>query len=231
MKQIATSLAEDYQAHEDYWLHLRNGVKRAISSTGKADALDAIMDNIPVDRQDNYQIMLDGLKKFWGKKKFDKVTYRKAVWRHSHLKINVSVELFGEYRNKVYLIKLYNHVNDPIRKDEADIMRILFYLDRILGLNIEISGSRCHLDFDLSDRNFELLLSYINNWIKQKEKRSENYFSCNVYEEEYEQWEATFPQNKKSSNELDKSIFQSDVGERIAILVSAFFSRRDLKYR
>lgn len=125
MKQIATSLAEDYQAHEDYWLHLRNGVKRAISSTGKADALDAIMDNIPVDRQDNYQIMLDGLKKFWGKKKFDKVTYRKAVWRHSHLKINVSVELSGEYRNKVYLIKLYNHVNDPIRKDEADIMLLV----------------------------------------------------------------------------------------------------------
>ena len=39
-----------------------------------------------------------------------------------------------------------------------------------------------------------------------------------MYEEEYEQWEATFPQNKKSNNELDKSISQSDVGERIAIL-------------
>ena len=109
-------------------------------------------------------------------------------------------------------------LSDITINDEADIMRMLFYLDRIVGINVEISGSRCHLDFDLSDRNFELLLSYINDWIKQKEKRSENYFSCNVYEEEYVQWEATFPQNKKSNNELDKSISQSDVGERIAIL-------------
>lgn len=125
MKQIASSLAEDYQAHEDYWLHLRNGVKKAISTTGKADALDVIINNVPADRQGNYQIMLDGLKKFWGKKKFKKVTYRKSVWRHSHLKINVTVELYGEYNNKVYLVKLYNHVNDSIRKDEADIMLLI----------------------------------------------------------------------------------------------------------
>ena len=75
-------------------------------------------------------------------------------------------------------------LSDITINDEASIMRMLFYLDRIVGLNIEISGSRCHIDFDLSDRNFELLLSYINDWIEQKEKRSENYNSCNVYEEE-----------------------------------------------
>lgn len=61
-RQIATSLAEDYQAPVDYWIHLRNGVRRALTTTGKADALDTIMDKIPADRQGNYQIMLEGLK-------------------------------------------------------------------------------------------------------------------------------------------------------------------------
>ncbi|MBQ6054103.1 MAG: hypothetical protein IJL28_02230 [Prevotella sp.] len=124
-RQIATSLAEDYQAPVDYWLHLRNGVRRAISTTGRAESLDAMMDNVPVDRQGNYQIMLDGLKRYWGNKTFDRITYRKAVWRHSRLKIRVSIELYGEYRNKVYLIKLYTHVNDSIRKDEADMMLLV----------------------------------------------------------------------------------------------------------
>lgn len=124
-RQIATSLAEDYQAPVDYWIHLRNGVRRALTTTGKADALDAIMDKIPADRQGNYQIMLEGLKKYWGSKKFVKIVYRKSVWRHSRLKIKVSFELYGEYRNKIYLIKLYNHVNDPIRKDEADMMLLV----------------------------------------------------------------------------------------------------------
>ena len=109
-------------------------------------------------------------------------------------------------------------LSDITIKDEADIMRILFYLDRILGLNIEISSSQCHIDFDLSDDKFVLLLRYINDWIEQKEKRSGNSFSNNMYEEEYELWEAEFPQNKTTSNELDKSLSQSDIGERIAIL-------------
>lgn len=124
-RQIAASLAEDYQAPVDYWLHLRNGVRRAISTTGRAESLDAMMDNVPVDRQGNYQIMLDGLKRYWGNKTFSRITYRKAVWRHSRLKIKVSIELYGEYRNKIYLIKLYTHVNDSIRKDEADMMLLV----------------------------------------------------------------------------------------------------------
>lgn len=124
-RQIATSLSEDYQAPVDYWLHLRNGVRRAISSTGRAESLDAMMDNVPADRQGNYQIMLDGLKRYWGNKTFSRITYRKAIWRHSRLKIKVSIELYGEYRNKVYLIKLYTHVNNSIRKDEADMMLLV----------------------------------------------------------------------------------------------------------
>ena len=144
MRQIASSLAEDYQAHEDYWLYLRNGVKSAIRTNGKADSLDTIMDKIPADKQGNYQIMVDGLKKFWGKKKFSQITYHKSVWRHSRLRIKVGVELYGEYRNKIYLIKLYNHVNDPIRKDEADMMLLVMKealqseIERFEGDNYEV---------------------------------------------------------------------------------------------
>lgn len=126
-RNIALSLAEDYQHQTDYWIHLRNGVRHALSSTGKADSLDSIIDSIPVDRQHNHQVMISGLKKFWGKKTFTPVNQPKRTWRHSKIRIGINLEICGEYRNKVYLVKFYAHVNQTIRKDEADMMLLLMH--------------------------------------------------------------------------------------------------------
>lgn len=126
-RNIALSLAEDYQRQSDYWLHLRNGVKRVMATTGSADSLDAIMDDVPEDRQANHQVMIDGLKRYWGRKVFQNVRLPKRVWKHSRIHVNVNLEICGEYRNKIYLIKFFAHVNQPIRKDETDMMLLLMH--------------------------------------------------------------------------------------------------------
>ena len=124
-RNIALALAEDYQHQTDYWIHLRNGVRHAMSTTGKADDLDTILDNVLQERQQNYQTMISGLKKFWGKKTIHAIKQPKRIWKYSKIRIGINLEICGEYRNKVYLIKFYAHVNQTIRKDEADMMLLL----------------------------------------------------------------------------------------------------------
>lgn len=126
-RNIALSLAEDYQRQADYWLHLRNGVKHVISTTGSADSLDAILDDVPEERRANHQVMIDGLKRFWGRKIFRNVRVPKRSWKHSRIHVKINLEICGEYRNKVYLIKFFAHVNQSIRKDETDMILLLMH--------------------------------------------------------------------------------------------------------
>jgi len=126
-RNIAMSLADDYQKQTDYWLHLRNGVKRVMATSGRADDLDDIMEDVPKDRQLNHQVMILGIKKFWGKKIFNSIKIPKRTWKHSRIHVNVNLEICGEYRNKIYLIKFFAHVNQSIRKDETDIILLLMH--------------------------------------------------------------------------------------------------------
>lgn len=126
-RNIALSLTEDYQRQADYWLHLRNGVKHVMATTGSADSLDAILDDVPEDRQANHQVMIDGLKRYWGRKVFQNVRLPKRAWKHSRIHVNINLEICGEYRNKIYLIKFFAHVNQSIRKDETDMMLLLMH--------------------------------------------------------------------------------------------------------
>ncbi len=103
-RNIALSLAEEYQRQADYWLHLRNGVKHVIATTGSADILDAILEDVPEDRQANHQVMIDGLKRFWGRKTFTNVRMLKRSWKHSRIHVNIKLEMCGEYRNKIILL-------------------------------------------------------------------------------------------------------------------------------
>ena len=126
-RNIALSLADDYQKQTDYWLYLRNGVRHIMSTSGSADDLDEIIEDVPHDRQQNYQFMINGLKRFWGHKVFQNIKIPKRTWKHSRIHVNINLEICGEYRNKVYLIKFYAHVNQYIRKDETDIILLLMH--------------------------------------------------------------------------------------------------------
>lgn len=127
LRNIALSLAEEYQAKTDYWLHLRNGVRSILSKGGNSSDLDSILEDVQYDRLDNYRIMIEGLKKYWKSKVFKKVSIPKRTWQHSQIRIKVNFEIAGEYRNTIYLIKFFTHAHTTIRKDECDMMLYLMH--------------------------------------------------------------------------------------------------------
>ena len=126
-RNIALSLTDDYQRQTDYWLHLRNGVKHVMSTSGSAEDLDEILETVPHERLPSHQVMIDGLKRFWGRKTFRNVRMTKRSWKHSRIYVNINLEISGEYRNRIYLIKFFAHVNQTIRKDETDMMLLLMH--------------------------------------------------------------------------------------------------------
>lgn len=123
VKAIHRDLHSDYTVGTDYWGMLRNHIKHVLSHTGKADELDLVLGQIADDKKANYSEKIEGLKKYWKKKKFEKLTLNKKYWKYKDLRVNVVPELCYIYRDKAYAIKLFFSSNDKkISKNEADVL-------------------------------------------------------------------------------------------------------------
>lgn len=132
-KQVTT----EFDTKQDYWLQLRNRIKRALKTTGKVDALNGLENEVNKDKRNNYSTMLSGLKKYWGKKIFERVDLRTKIWKSGHIKIRVSPQLCYSYRGKVHIVDLYLHINEKIDKRKADL--ILQVMHDTLKLDEEVS--------------------------------------------------------------------------------------------
>lgn len=63
------------------------------------------------------------MKKFWGKKKFEKVRIPRRMWKHKDLRVSVYPELCFSYKDKVHIIKLFfSNDTKKISKNEADLL-------------------------------------------------------------------------------------------------------------
>lgn len=123
VKSIHRDLHSDYSVETDYWALLRNHVKHVLNHTGKAEELDVILERVAEDKKANYSQKIEGLKKYWKKKKFEGVTLGKKLWKHKELRVNVAPELCFVYREQAYAIKLFFSSDDKkISKNEADVL-------------------------------------------------------------------------------------------------------------
>ena len=87
------------------------------------DGLRAIVDEVPEDRQKNYSIAVDGYSKFWNKRKTAKwVKPFKGDWNKGELRVSINPEICLEHKDKVYLIKLFLHINEPFGRKQADMI-------------------------------------------------------------------------------------------------------------
>lgn len=122
-KSIDKDIKSEYQMKMDYWGPLRSHISHVLSKTGKAADLDACIEHIAEEKKENYQSRIAGLKKFWGKKKFEKVRIPRRMWKHKDLRVSVYPELCFSYRDKVYIIKLFfSNDTKKISKNEADLL-------------------------------------------------------------------------------------------------------------
>lgn len=122
-KSIDKDIKSEYQMKMDYWGPLRSHISHVLSKSGKAADLDACIEHIAEDKKENYQSRIAGLKKFWGKKKFEKVRIPRRMWKHKDLRVSVYPELCFSYMDKVHIIKLFfSNDTKKITKNEADLL-------------------------------------------------------------------------------------------------------------
>ena len=112
-----------FEPHKDYWFKFRQKVVSLHKTGFSEDGLRTVVDEVPEDRQKNYSIAVDGYYKFWRKRKTAKwVKPFKGNWSKGELRVSINPEVCLEHRGKVYLIKLFLHINEPFGRKQADMI-------------------------------------------------------------------------------------------------------------
>lgn len=112
-----------FEPHKDYWFKFRQKVSSLHKTGFSEDGLRAVVDEVPEDRQKNYSIAVDGYCKFWSKRKTAKwIKPLKGNWSKGELCVSINPEVCLEHRGKVYLIKLFLHINEPFGRKQADMI-------------------------------------------------------------------------------------------------------------
>jgi hypothetical protein len=137
-QNIYKQITSDYDTKIDYWAKLRNRIKHVLSTTGMAQDLDGLEDEVPQDRKDNYLTMVSALKKFWGKKKFESVEAVSKKWRHGKVCINVQPQLCYAYRGKVHIVDMYLKIHDENKLDRRKADLILQIMHDALKLDEDV---------------------------------------------------------------------------------------------
>lgn len=112
-----------FEPHKDYWFKFRQKVSSLHKTGFSEDGLRAVVDEVPEDRQKNYSIAVDGYCKFGSKRKTAKwIKPLKGNWSKGELRVSINPEVCLEHRGKVYLIKLFLHINEPFGRKQADMI-------------------------------------------------------------------------------------------------------------
>lgn len=112
-----------FEPHKDYWYKFRQKVVSLHKTDFSEDGLRTVVDEVTEDRQKNYSIAVNGYCKFWSKRKTAKwVKPLKGNWSKGELRVSINPEVCLEHRGKVYLIKLFLHINEPFGRKQADMI-------------------------------------------------------------------------------------------------------------
>lgn len=112
-----------FEPHKDYWSKFRQKVVSLHKTGFSEDELRSVIDEVPEDRQKNYSTAVDGYCKFWNKRKTAKWTEPfKGNWSKGELRVSINPEICLEHRGKLYLIKLFLHINEPFGRKQADMV-------------------------------------------------------------------------------------------------------------
>lgn len=116
----------EYEPYKDYWFKFRNKVVSVHKAGFNEDNLRTVIDDVPDDRQMNYKTMVDGYCKFLNKRK--KAVWRDPIqkkWVKGNLHVSINPEVCLEHKGKIYLIKLFIHINEKMSRKQADLITTL----------------------------------------------------------------------------------------------------------
>lgn len=116
---------EGHARTSDYWMQLRNAIRSVHSNNGTKDDLDDVVERVYEDRRDNYLSAVNGYKKFWGRKSFTWRTPPRRIVSVGGTRVSTNPEVGLEYGDKLYIIKLFIHVDEYLDKRHADLILAL----------------------------------------------------------------------------------------------------------
>lgn len=123
VRQIKNRAA--YQPTTDFYRALRGSIISIHANGKNRDALDAIVPSLAdAKKTGNYQEIVDGYKKFWGKKAMGWFAPPRGIYSHAGVDVLVNPELGLIIDDKRVVIKLY-FKSDEITKARIELVPVL----------------------------------------------------------------------------------------------------------
>ncbi|MBS1495084.1 MAG: hypothetical protein JST55_16380 [Bacteroidetes bacterium] len=133
-----------YDPKTDFYKRIRDGIIQNQKNSKDTGELDKIVATVTdKKKKDNYTAVLNGYKKFMGKKKFESFDVPKKNWSYKELNMKLNPELGLIIKGEPHIVKLY-FKKDKIEKDKVN--SIICFMENELSSMLREKSKFCVLD-------------------------------------------------------------------------------------
>lgn len=116
---------DEYQKFMDYWLKLRESIKRVHRKGLAKEELFNILEDVSDDKKENYANAISGYCQFLKNNKVTWVQPPRKTWAVGNFRVELNPELGLIIKGKTHFIKLFLSPNDKLDKRHADLILTL----------------------------------------------------------------------------------------------------------
>ena len=124
-KKIKAQLNEKYDPATDYYKRFREAVQDLHSKDKDRAKLLELIGPLPETKEDNYRLMVQGYKKFLGRKDFAWFNPPRKIWKHGELEITINPEVGLIWDDSRYIIKLYLKADKPSKDRLSSVLALM----------------------------------------------------------------------------------------------------------
>lgn len=161
----------EYEHYMDFYKSIREAIIKLHKNNEDKNYLDSLLPHLSDDKKrNNFPALINGYKKFLGRKKFEWVKPPKKDWKVGDVVITVNPELGLEEKKKdgssnFYIIKLY-FKEEPLKKAQASQILTLMEMQLRSKVNepeikfaiLDVRRSKFHIKHDQELKELPLLL-------------------------------------------------------------------------
>lgn len=168
----------EYEPYMDFYKPLREAILKLHKKNQKKEVLDTVLEGLTDDKKKRcYPDLIDGYKKFLGRKKFEWIKPPKKDWKIGGITITINPEIGLEEKKKngssnFYIIKLY-FKEDALKKAQADQILTLMEMQLRSKVNepeikfaiLDIRRSKLHIKQGQELKELPLLKGEANSFV------------------------------------------------------------------
>mgnify|MGYP006902746727 FL=1 len=124
-KNIKIQMQQEYDPATDYYKRFREAVQTLHAEDKPKNELANLIGELPANKHENFARMIEGYKKFLGKKEVEWLSPKREIWKHGNLEIPINPELYVKLNDQKHLIKLYMKAEKPSKDKVASILALM----------------------------------------------------------------------------------------------------------